>query len=65
VKEPEDLRKITETILLELAGPHPGLTEAEEAELKARLLAIVNPTGSRQTDADEMARLFREAVKPS
>ncbi|MGE0666595.1 MAG: hypothetical protein AB7O49_08560 [Sphingomonadales bacterium] len=65
MKDTEALMKVIDAILLEMAVPHPYLTEAEEAAMKTRLFAIMEAEHDHETDPREMVRLFREAVKAS
>ena len=55
------LSDILDAILLDMAVPHPHLSEAEEAALKARLLAIVTESDGWKGDPEQIARLFRDA----
>ena len=63
VKDTETPTDVIDAILIEMAVTHLHMTEAQEATMKSRLLAILDPAAGVGNDPQEMSRLFREAVK--
>ncbi len=52
---------IYDSVLMELSAPHPAMTIFDEADLKGRLLKIIE-ANPNQRDPVELGRLFREAM---
>ena len=54
--------EVIDAILLEMAVPHPHLSEAEEAAIKSRLLGIMAEVDGGLCGAAEIAALLRKAL---
>jgi len=55
---------IHDAILMELSASHPGMRIFEEADLKGRLLKIIE-TNVDWHEPSRLLQLFREAMDPS
>lgn len=53
-----------DAVLMELSAPHPNLTVSEEADLKGRLLRVLEANAT-QHEFGELIRLLREAISVS